>query len=398
MAISLTRLLAFDGPNRYSPQPAVLIQFSCDTDCSTRLRQLLKDAAQQVGIILAYLEVEARQQNDRVIIELRFTTPTPRLGAAVGQYLFAALRAEEQNDQQWDAEEQLWLLQKRRRAEALPVLALQLLAEASHRGIPAFVQSDGTLQLGYGVHGINLPARPSTMEQQLHPDEVGIRGAATPIPMTPVVEWAQLSPIPLVAFSGHPQASAVAATAFQKLQQGANSQPGPFQPAVQPTLVLDAGFDRVRTVLAERSVESLVIALSDGDLATRGLAFSTCSACAIVGLPERDEPGLAESVGLPLLVTEANGLAALDADTPAILALSAYAPCPIVLFSRFEPNIAQQRAGGQKVVFVRADSIIAAVGAAERELATLQATDISGQLAAWALWWGMNDTVTALTR
>jgi hypothetical protein len=386
MPISLIRLLAFDGPNRYGPQPGVLIELSCDHDYSRALRQHLKDAAQRVGVVLAYLETIARPQNDpsgHYWIELRFTTPTPALGAAIGQYVIAAFHANEQGDEQWDAEEPLWLLQKRRRAEALPVHALRILADAARHTIPAFHQANGTIQIGYGTHGLAIAYGPS-----LHPDEVGIRGAAPREQRMPEIPWAQLGPIPLFTFSGHPHASAVAATAFQGILHRSNSHGVPFQPA---TLMLDAGFDRVREALAEPALERLIVALAASDMATRGLPFAVCTACAIIGLP--DLPGwdaLAEIVGLPLLVTDPSGIVALDADTPAIAELSDHAACQIVFFSQSAARLAAQRAIGARVVFAQADQIIGAQGTSEQLLAILQLDlEVSGQLAAWAIWWGM---------
>ncbi|MDZ4716964.1 MAG: DUF4938 domain-containing protein [Roseiflexaceae bacterium] len=396
MPISLIRLLAFDGPNRYSPQPGVFIQLSCDHDCSTMLRRHLKDAAQQVGIILAYLEAAAVAHGDQCIIDLHVTTPTPALGAAIGQYVIEALRAKEQGDEQWDAEEPLWLLQKRRRAEALPVAALQLLSEAAHRGIPAFQHTNTSLQIGYGSHGMAVPYGPQPKQGMLHPDAVGIRGAAARERGTPEIPWDRLGPMPLVAFSGHPHASAMAATAFQEILQGSNSHNPPFQPESSITLALNAGFDEVRTILANPSVDGLVVALAANDLATRGLPCVACSACAIIGLPDMPTIGggdeIAQIVGLPILVTEPGGIVALDADTPAIAALSEYASSRIVFFSQSAAQIVEQRATGARVVFARSGEIIGAYGSTEQALATIQPNrEVSGQLAAWALWWGLRD-------
>jgi hypothetical protein len=391
MPISLIRLLAFDGPNRYSPQPGVLIELSCDHDCSLALRQHLKDAAQRVGVVLAYLETIARPYNDQsghYGIELRFTTPTPALGAAIGQYVIAALHANEQGDEQWDAEEPLWLLQKRRRAEALPVYALRILADAAGHAIPAFRQANGTIQIGYGTQGLAIAYGPQVHEGAVHPDAVGIRGAAPREQPMPEIPWDRLGPIPLIAFSGHPHASVVAATAFQEILQRSNSHGVPFQPA---TLMLDAGFDRVREALAEPALKRLIVALDATDMATRGLPFTVCTACAIVGLPDMPSwDAVAEIVGLPLLVTEPAGIVALDADTPAIAELSEHAGCQIVFFSQSAAQLAAQRASGARVVFAKADQIIGAQGSSEQLLAILQPDlEVSGQLAAWAIWWGM---------
>jgi hypothetical protein len=147
----------------------------------------------------------------------------------------------------------------------------------------------------------------------------------------------------------------------------------------------------VREALAEPALERLIVALAASDMATRGLPFTVCTACAIIGLP--DLPGwdaLAEIVGLPLLVTEPAGIVALDADTPTIAALSDHAGCRIVFFSQSAARLTAQRAIGARVVFAQAKQIIGAQGTNEQWLAILQPDlEVSGQLAAWAIWWGM---------
>jgi len=124
-----------------------------DKNRAQRVKEALKDAAQGAGIVMGYLEVDSAVDDGGYIISARFTTPTPAIGVELGRYLVAGLNAQEAGDEDWDAEGPLWDLQKRRRAEALPLPALQLIAEASARAIPALIRDDGQVQLGYGTRG-----------------------------------------------------------------------------------------------------------------------------------------------------------------------------------------------------------------------------------------------------
>src|SRR6185503_6441465 len=132
--------------------------------------------AQSVGMVLGYLEVTA-ERDEGYTISASFTTPTPAIGVELARYVVAGLNAREANDDSWDAEGPLWDLQKRRRAEALPLPALQLAAEATSRAIPTLIRPDGQLQIGYGARGWAFdPAqfRERTSAGALYSDEIGV--------------------------------------------------------------------------------------------------------------------------------------------------------------------------------------------------------------------------------
>jgi hypothetical protein len=184
--------------------------------------------------------------------------------------------------------------------------------------VPAFVRADGWLQLGYGARGMAL-------------DPAGIaprgRGGAQALAGEVAVPWERLGTVPVIAVTGEPgRAAAVERLTSALRARGARVVSDPA-----------AGFDAARALLAEAVAEIVVVGLEAGDLLRRGLAFGRCAACAVLGLPGtlppeaagRDE--LARALGLPMLVTGEDGLAALTADTPEIAALAEFAPCRVEL-------------------------------------------------------------------
>lgn len=304
--IQITQLLALDGPNRYRPQPGVYALAHGARDLPA-LTLLLKDAAQRVGVVLAHLHVEPVAGPHGSAAEIQFSTPTPALGAALVRHAVDALQAQAQGDDSWDADGQLLDLQRRRRAEALPIAALQILAEAAARQIPAFVRADGAIQIGYGARGVRIPIAHSV--DLLRADSIGVAGQPPRTAAAPDIAWDQLGSIPILATVG---------------MWGVDRGAGP------------CGFDQARAALSDPAAASLILALDPHDLATRGLPFERCQASVIFGLP--DIPGSraerAQIAGLPLLVTAPGGLAILDAETPEIAALADYAPCPIIWATR----------------------------------------------------------------
>src|SRR4051812_4621941 len=140
MPTEIIQLLGFDGPNLHGPQPGVFLKLRADKNRAQRVKDALKDAAQSVGMVLGYLEVSSVADDDGYIITASFTTPTPAIGVELGRYIVEGLNAKEAGDEDWDAEGPLWDLQKRRRAEALPLPALQLIAEAAARAIPSLIR------------------------------------------------------------------------------------------------------------------------------------------------------------------------------------------------------------------------------------------------------------------
>jgi hypothetical protein len=394
MPTEILRLIGFDGPNLYGPQPGVFLQVRSDKDRSRRLKDALKDGGQTVGMVLAYLDVTAEPGGGGYIITAHFTTPTPAIGVELARYVVAGLNAREAGDESWDAEGPLWDLQKRRRAEALPMPALQVAAEASSRGIPTMLRRDGQLQIGYGARSWAFdPAASKERAGAPGPDDIGI--GPPPFARSPeaiAVPWEELGPIPIVAVAGDASrdiaARLIAATLYT---QGQATQ-----------IATAADFDATRALLADRSAAIAVVGLTPEGIARRGLAFERCAYSAVTDLPGELPPGvsnreeLARVLGVPMLVTDPVGCVALNADVPEIAALAEYAPCPVVYVSAAVENttVGFHRAAEGAALFVRDGAVIAASGPGEQAVAaaTLPQSELPGALAALALLWAMGLT------
>ena len=58
MPTEILQLLGYDGPNLHGPRPGVFMRVRSDRDRSRKLREALKDGAQQAGMVLGYLEID----------------------------------------------------------------------------------------------------------------------------------------------------------------------------------------------------------------------------------------------------------------------------------------------------------------------------------------------------
>jgi hypothetical protein len=372
----------------------VLLHVRSDKDRARRIKAALKDGAQSIGMVLAYLDVSSQPDAGGYLISANFTTPTPNIGVELAHYIVAGLNAKEAGDDDWDAEGPLWELQKRRRAEALPLSALQLTAEAASRGVPAFMRRDGMLQLGYGARSWAFaPSEPKTSAGTLAPDDIGLgpppfaRAAdATDVP------WERIGPIPIVAVTGGAGRDATAQLIARALiAQGQ---------AVR--LATAADFDATQALLADQSATIAVVGLDGSSLAARGLAFERCAYSAVVGLPDAlppviaDRTELARLLGVPMLVTDPQGAVALDVDIQEIAALGEYVPGSAIYTSTSDKNpvVGFHRAAGGRALFVRDGVLIAAHGPSEQALvaATMPHVGLAGVLSAFALLWAMGLT------
>jgi Domain of unknown function (DUF4938) len=391
MPTDILQLINFDGPNLYGPRPGVLLRVRSDKDRTARIKTALKDGAQSIGMVLAYLDVSSQPAAGGYLISANFTTPTPAIGVELARYVIAGLNAKEAGDEEWDAEGPLWDLQARRRAEALPLPALQLTAEAAARGVPALLRRDGMLQLGYGARSRAFdPAGPKASAGALAPDEIGLGPPPFARPSGAIdVPWDQIGPIPIVAVAGGAGRDAAA-----RLIAGALARRGQAVGLAEA-----ADFDATQTLLADQSAAIAVVGLASVGIAARGLAFERCAYSAVVGLPDdlppeiADRAELARALGVPMLLTDPQGAVALDADVPEIAALAEYAPCPAIYISAAGENavVGFHRASGGRALFVRDGELIAAHGPSERPLAaaTLPREKLPSSLAALALLWAM---------
>lgn len=276
--ITLSQLCAYEGPNIVGPGPGVLVRARADADRAARLRAALKDGAQAIGLVIAYLEAEARPDGDGFLLTAAFATDAPALGAALAAYVVEGMAAEAAADEGWDAEGPLAELRHRRRREALPVAALQLVAEAHRRGVPAF-QHGGELRLGHGARGW------------------GFALGSGELPAPP---WERIGHIPIVAVTGGAGRAVCVARLAEDLA------------AIGPrALAIDgAGFEATRAALASPATEALVVGLDTADILRRGVAFERCTMAAIAGRdgarpPEaRDDEEWLRALGVPMLLSE----------------------------------------------------------------------------------------------
>lgn len=306
--IAIVQLSAYEGPNIYSPAPGVLLRARCDRDRSRRMRAALKDGAQLIGLVIANLTVETAPIGQGQLVTALFTTDAPALGAELAAYVVDGIAVEAIDDAEWDRDGPLFALQARRRAEALPVAALQLVAEAMRRGLPSFVRPDGRMQLGYGARGRAFDLR-ALRERE-----------ATP----PAAPWDELGVVPIVAVTGQTgRPAAVRRFAGELAELG-----------LRVTARDGVGFAMARDLLADPSTEALVVGLDTSDLLRRGMPFDRCDLAVIADragerpATARDDDEWLRALGLPMLLSAQP--VRLNLGDPNLLPLVPYAPNGVV--------------------------------------------------------------------
>ncbi len=330
-AIEIVQLFAYEGPNIFGPQPGVLLRVRCDKDRSKQIKAALKDGAQFIGMIMAYLDVSATPDSSGVVISASFTTATPAIGAALAEAIvegISAMAAREQQPPTTDDEDEdepeeeanapLFALQQRMRREGLKLSALQLVAEAQTRSLPLLRLPDGWLQFGYGAHSwrFDLAALP---DQRLVELEGGINEAQTVQP-----PWEEIGTIPLYAVTGEQQRGAAVRQVADNLRQK----------GYQVHELDNADYETTRALLADPRAQCAVVGLQTADILRRGIAFSTCTQAIITDM-EGQQPAAAataeewvQALGVPMLVS--GSPAVLNTTYPALASLAPYAPYGVV--------------------------------------------------------------------
>jgi hypothetical protein len=275
--IDTIRLHAYEGPNIFGPRPGVLLRARCAADRARRLRAAIRDGAQAVGLMIAYLEVDSRPLDGGFMLEARFRTDEPAIGAALCQYIVAGMRAEAEGDEEWDRDGLLHDLQSRRRRAALPVPALQLIAEARRRGLPATPLPDGRIMLGHGARSWLADPRSDDL-------------SAPP--------WPRIGRIPIIAVTGHAlRAAAVVRHAAEIAASG-----------ISVRAEDGLGFDAARDLLADPTVAAAVIGLRADDILSRGMPLDRCDQAVITDMggprpaPADDDEEWLRALGLPMLL------------------------------------------------------------------------------------------------
>ena len=200
-----------------------------------------------------------------------------------------ALLAELSADPEFDPDDALWEIQRAVRARALPLSALQLLAEAQARQLPAWPLPDGGLQLGTGCGSIQIGAAQlgSSRPDLIAPATIGV-GTQPPAPFAP--DWPKLAAVPVVAVVGADAEAFVAARATA-LPTGWHSAPS-------------TGFEQLRALLSNQTLCGLLVALDLEDLAARGAALDRFAGCIVRPLPAEAAPDLRRAAQLAQLLTD----------------------------------------------------------------------------------------------
>jgi hypothetical protein len=328
--IELCNLFAYEGPNIAGPQPGVLLRVRCDEDRSRRLKDALKDAAQFVGMVLAYLDINTTRDGPHTIISASFATPTPTLGAELVRFVVEGI-AREASKQQSQAEDDekdedstldpdapFVALQQRQRAERLPMLALQLMAEARARGLPVLWRPDGLVQFGYGLHHWRFdPAALADYEDEDEEDATAHRQPRSLLQP----DWERIGTPAIYAVTGERNRRAVCEQVAALLHD---------KQGCDVTVLQQAGYDETRHLLTHAATPSIVIGLDTADILRRGIAFTTCVQAIITDIDGAQPPEAAHPVewvralGVPMLVSLAPTI--LNISNAAIASLTPYAP------------------------------------------------------------------------
>ena len=305
--ITINRLRAYEGPNTVQPTPGVVVHLHCDRDRGARIRTAIKDTAQAIGLVIGQLAVDTRRDKLGIDIMVRFSCELPQLGAALCEYVVAGIIAEAIGDSAWDHEAPLSALRERRQREAVPLTAVQLIAEARRRGLPSFVSSTRQLQIGYGVHGwsCDLAMLPST---------------------TPIPPWTELGVVPIIIVTGAHHRDQVVEQIATELRVG-----GHHVGAMQA-----ASFHAARMALADRRTEALVLGLESEELIRYGLPVERCDHAIITDrqgprpTEAEDDEEWVRALGLPMLISaEAVRINLYD---PGLTPLVPYAPNGVIMF------------------------------------------------------------------
>lgn len=305
--ITINRLRAYEGPNTVQPTPGVVVRLHCDRDRGARIRTAIKDSAQAIGLVIGQLAVDTRRDNLGIDSAVRFSCELPQLGAALCEYVVAGIIAEAVGDSTWDHETPLITLRERRQREALPLRAVQLIAEARRRGLPSFVNDTRQLQIGYGARGwsCDLATLPST---------------------TTIPPWAELGVVPVIIVTGASHRDQVVDQIATELRAG-----GQHVGAMKA-----ASFHTARAALADRHAEALVLGLESEELVRYGLPVERCDRAIITDRrgprpteAEDDEEWL-RALGLPMLISAE--AVHINLQDPGLIPLVPYAPNGVLMF------------------------------------------------------------------
>ncbi len=305
--ITISRLQAYEGPNTVQPTPGVVLRLACDRDRGARIRAAIKDSAQAIGLVIGQLAIDSKRGNLGIDISVRFSCELPQLGAAVCAYVVAGITAEAVGDHTWDHEAPLIALRERRQREAVPLTAVQLIAEARRRGLPSFVTATRQLQIGYGVHGWSCDL-------------------ATLPNKAPTLPWAELGVIPISIVTGASSRDRVVEQVATELRAGGQ----------RVTALKAASFHATRALLADPHTEALVLGLTSEAIIRYGLPVEQCDRAIITDCSgprpteAEDDEEWVRALGLPMLI--AAEAVRINLSDPGLTQLVPYAPNGVIMF------------------------------------------------------------------
>ncbi|NJL05524.1 MAG: DUF4938 domain-containing protein [Chloroflexaceae bacterium] len=311
--ISIIACHTLVGANIYSPQAGVVVRLHCQHDYSQRVRAALKDGAQSIGMVLAYLDLQKQPLPDQTWqIQVHFTTPQSQLGCALATYIVEGICAELRGDEEWERDGPLFALQQERRRQQPPVALLQLIAEATARRIPVTPLPDLRVLVGTGNR--SWLADPVAFAAPTADDD----DAASPPTPPPTPHWDALGSVPFYVVTGTDRTAWVA-----RITQAVQAQGNTVQSHS------DADLATMYAALADPTAEVLVLGLSAATILAHGVPFDRCSVAIVTDVPpsHATDPAYVRAIGLPiLLATEAVYLHLADA---ALAPLAAYARCAV---------------------------------------------------------------------
>jgi cyanophycin synthetase len=138
-----------------------------------------------------------------------------------------------------------------------------------------------------------------------------------------------------------------------------------------------------RRLLMNPRVDAAVLETARGGILREGLAFDRCDVAVVTNIGEGDHLGIGPIQTLEQLakvkrtivdVVAADGCGVLNADDPLVVEMAEHCPGSIAWFSHHagHPRLAQHRAAGGRVVFVRDQSLVLAQGNFEFSLINLE--------------------------
>lgn len=368
MTATIESIYALEGPNTFIAQPAVLIYLRADEQFSFWFVARLKEVAQRVGIVIAFLKVHVEALPDDWRIKVEFATPQPTVACAIAELLMQEYKATQAHDESWDSEEEIYQLQRKTRRERIPLPIVQLQASCMQHNLPLLRLADGRWQIGLGKNSLQFEQAEVLQNLPFQPN------------------WHELSAIPIAAWVGG-RARALTLARLQALF--AQSEP-------RMQVVDQLNHTLARQIFADQALEHALFGLEVDTIFCHGLPFGQCHYAALLDLPDPPpscidpEKWLWSSV-LPLVLAEgSNVLSVVNADDARTVGVAEFAASECVYISTGSDYgatvMAAHRAKGGRALFLRGQAVYHAQGEQEEYLGDLAIEDSGEQLGLLAIY------------